>query len=319
MVAAAVAALAVPVIDTAARRAEHAKRQARAVVIGEGFDPQSVAGEAAGAFAYATFSRARLADGLSDAVRWLGAQPPASREIVIAATFRRGQLHQSDIDRVPADIGIRLKEQVREQQPLDAVFPVIVLRDGRPARVMRRVRVDEASTTVGEDAGVAMPTLPIQIVADPADQALADAALRAALTAGVRWPDHTSMRQLVLVWPSTPEAAVQQLPAGATVVRLSPPTQSSEAASLVARAIAEAVAAPTGALEPYAIAAQELGRWTRPPGPPPAASTPVDEGDRRWLWAVALALIGVEHLLRRTPRPEVAGAAPDSTQEARVA
>ena len=269
--------------------------------------------------AFAAFSRARLADGLGDAVRWLETQPPASREIVVAAPFRRGQLHQSDIDRVPADIGIRLKALAPAERPLETVFPVILLRDGRPARVLRRVRVDEASTTVVEGDVAPLPSLPIQIVAAPADQALAEAALRAALTAGVRWPDDTTLRQLVLVWPATPESVIRQVPAGASIVRLDPPGQPGEAASLVARAIADAVAAPTGGLEPYAIAAEDLARWSRPPGPPPVAATPVDEGDRRWLWGVALLLLGLEHLLRRAPRADAAGTASDSTKEARVA
>ncbi len=149
MIAAAVAALAAPVIDTAARRAEHAKRVARAVVIGEGLDRADRSRVKRPAhFAYATFSRARLADGLADAVRWLETQPPASREIVIAATFRRGQLHQSDIDRVPADIGIRLKAQAPR-----ATAPETGVPGDRAARRATRARHAPRAGGRGVDDG----------------------------------------------------------------------------------------------------------------------------------------------------------------------
>jgi hypothetical protein len=319
IIVAAVAALAAPVVDSAARRAGFAKRLARAVVIGEGVDATAVEGEAVGAFTSAVFSRAQMSDGIADAVRWLEAQPPASRELVVVGPFRRGQLHRSDFAVVPGDIGIRAMPAARGEKSVDLVFPVIRLRDGGAARVMRRVHVDVDSTTVVDGVVAPLPSLPIRVIAAPEEQALADAALAAALTSGVRWPEDTSARQLVLVWPGTPESLIPQRPAGASVVRLPGVAEEGQAASVVARAIVEAVAAPTGALEPFVIPADDLAQWSRPPGPPPAASTPADEGDRRWLWGVALMLMGVEYLLRRLPNSRAASTAGGSVEEARVA
>jgi hypothetical protein len=66
--------------------------------------------------------------------------------------------------------------------------------------------------------------------------------------------------------------------------------------------------------EPFPIEPEQLTQWTRQPGPPSAAAPLADEGDRRWLWALALALLGAEWYVRRR------SAAPASVRaEARVA
>ena len=69
--------------------------------------------------------------------------------------------------------------------------------------------------------------------------------------------------------------------------------------------------------EPVAISAEQLARWTRNPGAPSPDAPLSDEGDRRWLWAAALALLALEWSLRRSAA--VAKAATDAAVEARVA
>ena len=69
--------------------------------------------------------------------------------------------------------------------------------------------------------------------------------------------------------------------------------------------------------EPVAISADQLARWTRNPGAPSPDAPLSDEGDRRWLWAAALALLALEWWLRRSAA--AAKAATDATVEARVA
>ena len=57
--------------------------------------------------------------------------------------------------------------------------------------------------------------------------------------------------------------------------------------------------------EPAVLAASELQSWTRAPSlPPPDAWRRGDESDGRWLWLAALVLLGLEHVLRRTPAAE---------------
>jgi hypothetical protein len=57
-------------------------------------------------------------------------------------------------------------------------------------------------------------------------------------------------------------------------------------------------------VEPVLILRERLNEWSRQPGPPASDAPLVDEGDRRWFWALALTLIGVEQWLRnRLRRP----------------
>jgi hypothetical protein len=46
------------------------------------------------------------------------------------------------------------------------------------------------------------------------------------------------------------------------------------------------------------MSSDRLAGWSRPVGFDPA--TPSDEGDRRWFWGLALVLLSVEALLRRS-------------------
>ena len=71
IVAAAVLALAGPVVQTAARSAAYGNRVARAVVVEPGTSAGAAAAESAGAFVSATFTRSQIGDAVADAARWL--------------------------------------------------------------------------------------------------------------------------------------------------------------------------------------------------------------------------------------------------------
>jgi hypothetical protein len=90
----------------------------------------------------------------------------------------------------------------------------------------------------------------------------------------------------------------------------------SSAVSAVIEAVEAVSAGPLGVLEPVRISDEELQEWSRSAGAMPADARPADEGDRRWLWALVLALLGAEYWLRRS-RPTTASV--DLDAEARVA
>jgi len=309
IVAVAAIAAAGPVLQTAARTAGYAGRVSRAIVaIGS-----SNASLAEGAWASATFERRDVADSLSDAVRWLNRQPPSSREVVIAGALRRGVIDDSHLLTVPADIGIRF-EPASIESPTDVILPVLARRNGALARVDRPVHLENDATRVSEANTTPIASDLVTIVARPADTALANAALGAVLEAGVPWADFT--RRVVVVWQGADESAVHAAN-GAAVVRMHVPAPPASAADALMTALSQ-VSPPTMLVEPVLITGEQLAAWTRPPGPPSSDAPITDEGDRRWLWALALGLLGVEWWLRGR-RNQASVTRAGGSPEARVA
>lgn len=298
IVAAAVAALAGPVFQVASRSAGYGERVVRAVVVEPGSDPTLAADAAAGAFTARTFSRTSLADAIADAVRWMEGQPPAAREVVFRGAFRLGSVSASQLNAVPSFAGIRFVRTPNADAPRDRQWPVLRSRAGGLVMQARQLRLDDDETRL--TGGAALPVAPdiVRVIAAAADQPLADAALRAALAAGVQWSDAAA--RVLVVWAGADEAVVSRLLDGAVLARMERPAPASTAASAMAEAIERVTAAPVSALEPVRISEAQLSAWSRPPGPVPGAARPADEGDRRWLWALALVLLGVEQVLRRT-------------------
>ena len=87
---------------------------------------------------------------------------------------------------------------------------------------------------------------------------------------------------------------------GGLVVRVPTPVTSPAAGATVSRVLASTFDVDLRAHEPRRILPATLARWSRAPGQSPPDAKPVDERDRRWLWGAALALLGVEQLLRRS-------------------
>lgn len=294
IVAAAAIALAGPVLQTAGRTAGYAKRVARAIVIVDPDGAESLDALEADAFRSVRIERAEVPDALADAIRWLDQQPPAAQEIVLAGAFRRGSIARSDLIVVPESVGLRFLQQPGRGAPTEVSLPVLRRRNDSLVLVERRIQLGSDETGVTEGDRFPVSADRIRILAAAHHQPLADAALSAALEAGVTWssPD----RRVLIAWDGAEESRVQTA-VGLEVVRMRVPEPPSTSASAIANALDAAT--PRVAVDPVLVPRERLDEWSRRPGAPPAGAPPADEGDRRWLWALALVLLGVEHRLRR--------------------
>jgi len=282
-------ALAGPIIQTSGRTERFAERLSRAVVqIDDAdVDPQLLSD----VFRSHTFQRPQVADAINDAVRWLESQPPSLREIAFVAGFTKGQVSNSDLHRVPAGIGIRFVPVPASPPSNTFTQTILTRRDGRLVFVNRQVRLTADATHVAPGGDAPAPDDVIRVVAAAKDQPLADAALRAALDAGLRWPDRN--RRVLLVWD---DAAITD-PGGMLTLRMPVPDPPSSAATAIWNLVDGATARE--AAEPVAIPRPDLEAWSRQPQGISPQAQPADEGDRRWLWLIALALLILEYWLRR--------------------
>ena len=289
VVVAAALALAGPIFQTAARTASYDTRVSRAVVR---LDDTSPAGEVnTNVFGAQAFQRVHVADAIRDAVRWLDQQPPSSREIVFAGQFRHGQIAEADLLAVPPGIGIHFAPAATPPPAIDRFTQTILtLRGGQPVFARREVRLGTDATQLTPGDITPAPNDLLRIVAAPADQRLADAALIAALEEGLRWPD--AARRILVVW----EGATAPEP-NAEVLRMAVPEPPASAATAVWKTVDAAT--PRELADPVIIPHTDLDAWSRQPRGVSPNAQPADEGDRRWLWAAALALLAVEQWVRR--------------------
>lgn len=318
LLASVVAALAGPVFVSSSRRAAWNQRIARAIVtVGPATEP--AAAEARASFASALFSAPVLADALRLASLWLARQPPAAHEIVITGDLREGSITPVDLEMLPGHVGIRFLPAPGAQSTETVRLRAIAQIGGAATAAYDvDVRATE-TTTVGEyQVAVDSAPWPISVSAAPGDLAHAEALLRAVIAEGVMLGRHADRRVRIvfaggevtspMVPPATRWAreALERLPEvrggesqGTLVVTTSIEVTDPNAATLISRIARVAFADPLDSLEPRRIDAGTLAAWSRPPGPAPEAIRPTDEGDRRWLWAAALLLLGIEHLLRQ--------------------
>lgn len=293
IIAMAAMALAGPLVQTSSRTARYAARVSRAIVTTGAIDEGLVTGLKTNAFASADFRRAAIADALTDAMRWLDQQPPSTREVVIVGAFPRGSITDGDLASIPEDVGVRF-QMVPTPAVSDVTWPILKRRDGMLVRVDRAVHFGADATHVTDGMATPVPADLISIKARAEDQPLADAALRAALDAGVPWRDFD--HKVVITWDAAP-------------------VPTSSAADVVLAELTKADLRPEQ-FEPVAIPAEQLNKWSRPPGPPAINAPLAEEGDRRWVWIAVLILIGLETWLRRGRDQAATGRV---TAEARVA
>lgn len=293
IIALAAIALAGPVLQTPARTAAFASRVSSAAV--------------------AIDQRPAIADSLADAVRWLNRQPASAREIVISGVFRRGAIDKGDLATVPDGIGLRF-EPAPADSTADTSSAVLLRRNGTLYRVDRGVHFGVDSTRVTEGPSSPVSSDLVRIAAAPSETALAEASLRAVLAAGIPWTDFD--RRVVIIWNGADESQLSGL-ADARVIRMPVPAPAANAADALRAALVPGPRTP-GLVEPVMISAEELAAWSRPPGPPSSAAPIADEGDRRWFWALALALLAIEWWLRRNSASARTESEPIAT-EARVA
>jgi len=200
ILAAAVAALAGPLVITVARRQSWERRIVRAVVV-EGSDvARPFQGRGRGAESPALhlsrdFIATSLPDGIRRAVAWLEKAPPARRELVVVSPFAIGSLTAADVAAVPASIGIRFERAGAlpgsRSVPAGRVLGV----DGVLAREMT---LDGVQTSVRDAAAAEPSSWPIEVAHAPAWQPAIDAAVAAVLSQRV-WAPAPDRRARLLV------------------------------------------------------------------------------------------------------------------------
>ncbi len=309
----AVAALAGPIVMTAARTASQASRVSRAVILsGEGGD--ELANDAAqGAFRSVTIKRTHIADAIGDATRWFDQQPPSAREIVMIGALSRGAVTEGDLAIVPPDVGLRFLRS-GSTAPLDMTVPILTRRDGVLARINRQAHLSADATRVTSGDAVPVASDLVSIAASAADLPLAEAALDAALDAGIPWSDFEG--RVLIAWDGADKTQIAAQRTGTRVIAMPRPQPDAAAADAV-RDVLSAASRPV-LVDPILIADAQLAAWSRPAGPPSTTAPLNDEGDRRWVWAITLALLALEWWLRRR-RSTSADAITGQSPEARVA
>ncbi len=141
ILAAAVAAVAGPLVLTSARRQAWERRIVRAVVV-DAAAPGQASGDAQPPALYRSrqFTGASLRDSILRAVAWLEQAPPARRELVIVSPLTIGSIDGADVAAIPESIGIRF-ERNGELPPTRTVAAGHVIGPARP-----EVRRDDTGT-----------------------------------------------------------------------------------------------------------------------------------------------------------------------------
>ncbi|MEP7117025.1 MAG: BatA domain-containing protein [Acidobacteriota bacterium] len=282
LVLAAAAAVAAPIVVTAARQAGWDARVARATVVVPALDGR---GDGANAAVAAPEGVARafvtddLSQGLADASAWLEAQGPSRRELVVAGPLSRHTAAVIAASAVPRDIGLSFRRagalpaRTRERERVE-------LRSGALWRIRESLVIGEADTSLQELSRSPEAGHVVSVQATPEARPAADAALRAVLRRGV-----------VVAAPS---GAPLSAPWSGRVEEL--------AAWIDAHSTgpAHAGSAAPGRLEPVPLSDADVQAMTRPAAPRGPAA-PIDAGDRRAVWLIVLVLLGLETWLRRGP------------------
>ena len=349
ILAAAVAALALPLLLTADRERDLGRALARAIIVdtsasmtGAGSDT-SVAARASDAATSVVIRTREPALALRGAVAWLGNQP-GRREVVVVSDFQTGTIDSADLAYVPRDIGVALVQVATTPlraptrpapPPADDGLLVLAAEGERPrAEAARRA----AAALVGD---IRVPAVrPVVVVHDGYEGR--DALMRSAQPLSAPWQGDLLVRlrndptlaAAAAVADLTPLGGVRSsaasLPATLTAVARTTTREPvlvaaadredgrdrlllflrSDAGSLVSAATFVAVAraaspAPNVAeREPSRLDEATLAAWRRPPAAATTTRSADDPGesDGRWLWILALALLGAESWMRRGRR-----------------
>jgi Aerotolerance regulator N-terminal len=329
IVAAAAVAAAQPLLKTAARQRAWDSRIARAVIVDTSASVPSADatrladGALAGAFVSHRFAASDLRDGLRRASEWLATAAAARHEIAIVSDFQRGSIDEADVAGVARSTGVTL---LRAGQPRAVMHGASV--DGwRGARWDASLALESASTQVTWTRGDQMTRTGLTVRAGEGDRAAADRAAHAARSFGV--PHAEPSRPVEVSFDGAP-AEADTPPATPWIVSAAIALRGSEllaetgarievgerdgvmrvkaalpASSPVAPAVVRAalLAAAPRIFDPEAERAvvdeSVLSRWRRDAAPVASTAQLSDESDGRWLWALALALLLVEGIVRR--------------------
>ena len=317
-----------PLLLTDARRAQWSDRVARAVVVDAsesaraGSDVAQIATASAGASPSVRIDDTDLARGIGRAAAWLAQAPPARREIVIVSDFQRGALSDADVDTVPDEVGLRFLPSPTARAPLEPSLSIldrngVVAATAIPSLESTAVTYNRVPTpdgleimAAGEAESVATlrrvvaaagatapsPDQPIVIRFPGADAAASsEGAADWAVAAGAR----------LLAAPEVAGVDLEVTAAGNTLVVDANVEPDSLEAALVVKAALDARdhRRRFDEAEPARIADARLAGWSRPAAPAdPGAWRQTDESDGRWFWMLALALLGLEAVVRRPAR-----------------
>jgi len=216
IVAAAVAALAGPLLITPLRHQAWNGRLVRATVVSDTNPPSPRAAGASASRAEArvnrdraeagqpndatflaqTFATRSLTEGIHRAVAWLDAAPPARRELVIVAPLALGSLTAADIAAVPLPIGIRFERSGTLPSERTIAGGAVLTRS---AIRRQTVQLNAAITTVREQVIAAPDRFPIDIVCAADARPTADAAVAAVRSERVWAPTADRRGRLVLI------------------------------------------------------------------------------------------------------------------------
>lgn len=309
ILATAVAALAGPLLVTAARRAAWDRTVHRVEVADQD-----------------------LSQGLVRAVAALALQPPGRREIVVRSTFPLGSLSARDVAAVPPQIGLRFVRTATLPAARTLSAPAVVqngriiARETTLAGALTSVRDVDASGNAS--SGASTPSIEIVAAAKTSGSALEQWLFSERLPtplpgrAARAFFDGAKSESSPIskAWMANATAQISHergtpddVRFAASGDRLSISTaiapDDPRAKSLV-RAIARALAAPAEQpdAEILAIDDAQLQRWSRPADP--MVTEPVENlerDDRRWLWGAVLLLLGVEWSIRRARRSSATG------------
>jgi hypothetical protein len=348
IVAAAVAALAAPTVVSSSRQQEWARRTSRAIVhlsreAGAAGAEESavIAGEQASAFASRVFVAQRsAADAIAEAGVWLDQQPPSAREVVVVGDLLAGAITSADVARLSPGVGLRFLPTPHATEPRPIDLTVVLDRgDAGIASHVVRTLVDDDTTRVVYQAGSPgdAPASMVTVRAAASERDAAAAARDAVFAEGVRLPrdgrrpleiEFAGAEPVPVTRPSADWMlrALGQLPGlaagerdGRLVVRAAVRASDPAAARVMAHLVRAAWADPLDDRETRRIGAATLAAWARPSAGVSPGALPGNEGDARWLWLAALALLALESWMRRARSAAAVTARAAIDPEARVA
>jgi aerotolerance regulator-like protein len=193
VIAVAVAALAGPLLVTAARRQAWDRRIVRAVVTDTAAGTPSAGADQD--VSQRSFESASLAEGIQRAILWLDTAPPARREIVIASTFPIGSIAQTDVVAIPAAVGVRFERS----GTLPATRTVPAGRRLTPTAVRALDVTLNGNQTSSRDVATGDAIAwPIEVVSSKDERPAVDAAIAAVLSQHVWAPPPDRRARVVL-------------------------------------------------------------------------------------------------------------------------
>ena len=211
ILAAAVAALAGPLVITPMQRQAWNARVVRAVVVNAVDGAQRLQPNDR-TFLTQTFETRSLPDGLHRALAWLDNAPPARRELVIVGPLALGSVSAEDLSTVPPAIGIRFER--RGTLPAERTIAggkVLGWADtrlgpyvgadlrARPMVHEQTVELNGTATSVRETAASAHDRFPIDVVCAADARPAVDAAIAAVRSERVWAPAADRHARLVLI------------------------------------------------------------------------------------------------------------------------